>query len=130
MRRGSPTGEAHDGPVGGKRVDGTTGREEATVHARVSSYQGTGGSIESSLEQLDEVVPVVRGMDGSRGLIYLVDRGSGKSISITLWESADAMRASEDAANRLRRDSSASSGDTIVGVERYEVAFLDVSEGS
>jgi len=100
------------------------------VHARVSSYQGTGGSIESSLEQLDEVVPVVRGMDGSRGLIYLVDRGSGKSISITLWESADAMRASEDAANRLRRDSSASSGDTIVGVERYEVAFLDVSEGS
>jgi heme-degrading monooxygenase HmoA len=100
------------------------------MHARVSTYQGSAESIERSLEQADEVVPVVRSMDGSRGLIYLVDRSSGKSISITLWESADAMKASEEAANRLRRDSSDASGETIVGVERFEVTTLDLSDGS
>lgn len=110
------------------RESETTGREEAAVHARVSTYQGTSETIDRSLEQADEVVPVVRGMDGSRGMIYLVDRSSGKSLSITLWESAEAMQASEEAANRLRRDSSASAGDTIVDVERYEVALLDVPE--
>lgn len=98
------------------------------MHARVSTYQGTSETIDRSVEQADEFVPVVRGMDGSRGMIYLVDRSSGKSLSITLWESAEAMQASEEAANRLRRDSSASAGDTIVDVERYEVALLDVPE--
>jgi len=95
------------------------------MHARVSTYQGTGDTIDLALAQADEIAPVVRGIDGSRGLIYLVDRASGKSVSITLWESPEAMQASEEAANRLRRDTSDSAGETIVGVDRYEVAHFD-----
>jgi heme-degrading monooxygenase HmoA len=100
------------------------------MFARVSTYQGTSETIDRSLDRSDEVVPVVRGLDGSRGLIYLFDRGSGKSVSITLWESAEAMQASEEAANRIRRDSADASGETIVGVDRFEVGLLDLGEGS
>ncbi len=96
------------------------------MHARVSTYQGTSEAIARSLEQNEEIVPVVRGMEGSLGLILLVDSTSGKSLSITLWDGAEAMAASEEAADRLRRDSAASSGEAIVGVERYEVALFDV----
>jgi hypothetical protein len=40
------------------------------------------------------------------------------------------MRASEQAADRLRRDSAASSGQTIASVDRYEVALLDLNRPS
>jgi hypothetical protein len=97
------------------------------MHARVSTYQGTSDSIDRALAQ-EEVVPVVRGMDGNRGLIYLVDRESGKSLSITLWDTAEALKESEQAANRLRRESSEASGETIEGVDRFEVAWYEVAE--
>lgn len=96
------------------------------MHARVSTYEGTGESVERSLAQGDELVPIVRGMQGSRGMIVLVDRDAGREVTITLWEDEEAMRESERAADRLRRDSAASSGQTIVSVDRYEVVLLDV----
>jgi hypothetical protein len=37
----------------------------------------------------------------------MVDRHSGISLSFTLWESEEAMHASEDAANRMRSDAAA-----------------------
>lgn len=104
-------------------------REEGKMHARVSTYQGTAESIERSIEQGEELLPVIRGLDGSRGILVLVDRDSGKSISITLWEDEQAMKASEEAANRIRRDSAEASGEAIVGVERYEVAEIQVDAG-
>jgi heme-degrading monooxygenase HmoA len=67
-------------------------------------------------------------MDGFQGVYFLVDRQSGKGLSITLWESEEAMRASEDAANQLRSESAEASGEEILGVERYEVAIAP--EGS
>jgi heme-degrading monooxygenase HmoA len=60
-------------------------------------------------------------MEGFEGMIALVDRHSGKTLGITFWESEEAMRASEEAANRLREESSEVGGEEIAGVERYEV---------
>jgi hypothetical protein len=34
----------------------------------------------------------------------LVDRGSGKALTMTLWESEEAMRASEEEANQFRTE--------------------------
>jgi heme-degrading monooxygenase HmoA len=44
-------------------------------------------------------------MEGFEGMIALVDRHSGKTLGITFWESEEAMRASEEAANQLRQES-------------------------
>jgi len=65
-------------------------------------------------------------MDGFRGMIALGDRQSGKTLGITFWESEEAMRASEEEANRLREESAEAGGDTIAGVERYEVGVFEV----
>ena len=59
-------------------------------------------------------------------MIALGDRQSGKTLGITFWESEEAMRASEEAANRLREESAEAGGDTITGVERYEVGLFEV----
>jgi hypothetical protein len=97
------------------------------VHARVSILEGPPELIGEGLRQAREVVlPRGRLMDGFKGMIALVDRHSGKTLGITFWESEEAMRASEEVANRLREESAEAGNDTIAGVERYEVGLFEV----
>lgn len=74
--------------------------------------------------------PSHEGSGASIGLqlapINLVDRSSGKTLTITLWETEEAMRNGEEAANRIRTDKAAASGGKIVSVEHYEVAAAEL----
>jgi hypothetical protein len=65
-------------------------------------------------------------MDGNRGAIHLMDREAGKQLSITLWESAEAMRASEEKANQVRGDAAQTTSADVGGVERFEVAVAEL----
>ena len=58
----------------------------------------------------------------------LGDRQTGKTLGVTFWESEQALKASEEAANSLREESAEALSDTIAGVERYEVGFLELTE--
>ena len=75
----------------------------------------------------EHVLPTAQQIDGFKGLIALVTAKTGKTIGITLWESEEAMRTSEEEANRLRSESAEAGGETIAGVERHEVALFEVS---
>jgi heme-degrading monooxygenase HmoA len=93
------------------------------VFAWVSTYTGTSDEIDEAIRQVREnVLPSVEQLDGYKGAYFLVDRQSGKSLSVTLWESEEAMRDSEEAANSLRSEVAEALGTQMVGVERYEVA--------
>ncbi len=102
------------------------------MHARVSIFEGSPDEIDEGLRQArEQVLPQVKQMDGFKGLIVkgliaLGDRQSGKTLGITLWESEEDMRASEEAANRLREESAEAGGGTVAGVERYEVGLFEV----
>ena len=94
------------------------------MFARVSTLRGAPEQIDDGIRQVREnVLPSVEQMDGYQGGYLLVDRQNGTSISITLWESEEATRASEEAANQLRSDAAGSAGGTVQDVERYEVAL-------
>jgi heme-degrading monooxygenase HmoA len=71
-------------------------------------------------------VPQALQIAGYKGIIGLLDRESGKSLSVTFWEDEQAMRASEEEANRLRGESAEAGGETVAGVERYEVTIYEV----
>lgn len=99
------------------------------MHARVSTFQGPTDpqQVEEGLRHAREtILPQARQMDGFKGVIGLLDRQSGKSLTVTLWESEQAMRTSEEEANRLRQESASATSETVEGVERYEVAFFEV----
>ena len=98
------------------------------MHARMSIFEGPPDMIDESLRQAREVVlPQAKEMDpGFKGIIALTDRQSGKLLGITFWESEEAMRASEEDANRLREESAEVGGGTVAGVERYEVGLFEV----
>ena len=97
------------------------------MFARVSTFQGppdqTAEGIRIAREQ---ILPAARLQDGFLGIYLLYDREGGRSLAITLWETEEDLKASEEAALRARAESARATGDVIVGVERYEVALQEL----
>jgi len=99
---------------------------EGAKAARVSSLEGPVEKIDEGTRRAQEnVLPKARQVSGWKGVVSLVDRRSGRGKIITLWGSTDALRASEEQANRLRQETAESGGQKITGVDRYEVAVAE-----
>lgn len=97
------------------------------MHARVSTFQGNPEQAAEGIRLVKErVVPIARLQDGFKGIYVLLDRESGRSLAITLWETESDLRASEEATLRAKTASAASAGETFVGVERYEVVLREL----
>jgi heme-degrading monooxygenase HmoA len=97
------------------------------MHARVTTMEGTSERLDEGLRQIrEDVLPQLQQQDGFKGFVVFDNRQSGKLIGFSLWESEQAMQASEDVADRTRRESAGVMDDTIAGVERYEVALFEV----
>lgn len=93
---------------------------------RMSTFQGSSEQSDEEIEQQimilrENILPTARKMDGYKGILSLGDRSTGKSISLTFWESQEAMRASEEAAGRLRQHAADEVKEGVAGVERFEV---------
>jgi hypothetical protein len=98
-------------------------REGASA-ARVSRIEGDPGKIDDATQRAkQDLLPRVRQLSGFQGAISLVDRKSGQTLIITLWESPETLRASEEEAEKLRQESADAGKGRVVGVERYEVMF-------
>ena len=98
------------------------------MHARVSTLEGGSiDQIESGVRVLrEQVIPAAQQIEGFMGVISLADRASGKGITITLWESEEALHASEEAANQLRQEAADALQASIASVERYEVVLSEI----
>ena len=101
------------------------------MFARVSTYEGRPEQLdEMHHEGVEHVLPALEMQDGFSGGIVFADRQSGKVLAVTLWESEQAMDATEDASHWMRVFSAETGGGTVRSVERYEVFFSAVQEAS
>ena len=101
---------------------------------RMSIFQGAPGQTDEQVEQnnkimQEKILPSARQMSGFKGVLSLGDRKSGKAISLTFWETEEAMKASEEAANQLRQQAADEIADQVAGVERYEVYISELPQG-
>jgi heme-degrading monooxygenase HmoA len=95
---------------------------EGANAARMSILKGDPARIDDGIRTaVEDVLPEIREIDGWKGVLMLVNRSSGDAKVITLWESTDALAASESTADAMRRRTAEAAGETIAGVERYEV---------
>lgn len=69
-------------------------------------------------------MPAVQGIDGCVGVSAMIDRGSGRCIITTAWESDEAMRASADKASQLRNQAAETFGGSVEKIEEWEIAVL------
>ena len=101
------------------------------MFARVSTYEAHPEQLdEMNSEGVEHVLPALRKQDGFSGGLVLADRETGKVLAVTLWESEQAMEATEDASYWLRAFGAESGGGTVRSVERYEVFFSAVEHAS
>ena len=91
------------------------------MFARVSRFEVPKGMLSKDIEGVKETRERIAAIPGTLGMYYLVDRASGETMAITLWESEQAMRDSETAASQVRSDTTAAVSAKLVAIERYEV---------
>lgn len=95
------------------------------MFARVTTIQAPPESTEEAIiVTREKAIPQARQIAGFKGALSLVDRTTGKGLTITLWESEEALKTSDEAANQIRSDAVAAvTGAEVVSVDRYEVAI-------
>jgi heme-degrading monooxygenase HmoA len=92
------------------------------MFARVSRYQVEPDRLDEAVEGFREASSALAELDGAAGGYLLVDWETGSAITITLWDSRNALDASDTRAASLRRRAMAASAGTVQAVEKYEVA--------
>src|SRR5215211_4243028 len=99
------------------------------MFARVSTYEGRPEQLdEMHQEGMEHVLPALEMQDGFSGGLVLADRQSGKVLVVTLWESEQALDATEDASHWMRIFGAQSGGGTISSVKSYEFFFSVIQE--
>ena len=93
------------------------------MHARVSTYRFPPDGLDEAVREFEDAVPKVQEMEGNKGAVLLVDRASAKGMTITYWESEQAMQGSTAAADEVREGTASAAGGSIESVEGYEVAL-------
>lgn len=90
------------------------------MFARIGTWQGSAGELEEWIERSrTRVKPNIRKDPGLQAVYWLVDRDAVKGLIVTIWESEEAMRASEEA--RAKRQAAMSATGAKVTTERFEV---------
>ena len=90
------------------------------MHARVSRYSGDADRLSAGFEAVTRELEQI---DGFAQAFFLTDHESGRAISITLWDSREALDASAEAAHRMRTRATEPADATIDGVESYDVVL-------
>lgn len=96
------------------------------MFARVSTYKTGPETVSNTPAQ--EIVDRVRQIPGNKGIYYLAGNGIDKAISITLWDTEEAMVESREEANKIRKDNSDAEKTQILEVEEFEVTVSSLKD--
>jgi heme-degrading monooxygenase HmoA len=102
---------------------------EGARAARVSILEGSPERLDEGTRYgQEEILPQLRRLGGFKGFVSLIDRDRGRTNLISLWESDDALRMTEEQANQLRERAAQGAASRVVGIERYEVALAELGQ--
>jgi heme-degrading monooxygenase HmoA len=96
------------------------------MFARVSTFQGKAEDIKNSVNFIRTEIPQkMKDVKGYKGFLMLINPSAEKSIGITFWDSEENMKASEQEANKVRKETADKTAEKILSVEPYEIAVQD-----
>jgi heme-degrading monooxygenase HmoA len=97
------------------------------MYARLTTTVVGPAEDDSAAEIFEQVVPTMRELEGYRGLVVLSDLDEGRFLVLSLWETAEAMEASEGMAARISAAESAKRDFEIESTARYRVDTFDLA---
>src|SRR5829696_2343390 len=96
------------------------------MHARLTTIEAPPDRMDDATRHVQEqILPQLQQLDGFNGFIALRDRGSGRVRGVALWEIEEALRATDEAAARIRSGVVEATGGTVASVENYEVVVFE-----
>jgi heme-degrading monooxygenase HmoA len=90
------------------------------MFARVSTYRG---GMDRLLEGFRRTTEPLAQLDGFERAYFLTDADSGRSMTMTLWDSRSAMDASAEWAEKAREHATHDSGAVVESVTGFQVAL-------
>ena len=91
------------------------------MFARIGTWQGSNEELSQWIARSrEQVKPDIVKDPGLKAAYWLVDRSAGKGLIVTLWQSEEAMRASEEARARRQAATTRTTGATVT-TDRYEI---------
>lgn len=98
------------------------------MYARVMTGEVKPGAEETFVKVIrDQVIPRASALPGFRGGYWLRDLDSDSVLGVTLFESEEALRASQEQADRIREEASRAAGVDPPVFHSYEV-IVSVAE--
>jgi heme-degrading monooxygenase HmoA len=95
------------------------------MFARVSTYTVPADGAGEAVQSFRAAVEQILGLDGLAGAYFLVAREGEKAITLTLWDTAEAMETSRVRASRARSDAARAADASVESVEEFEVAIAE-----
>ncbi len=101
------------------------------MYARITTIHSPRERMDKGIEEVrKQILPLMQEIEGFRGLVGLVDRRSNMGLTISLWETEEAMHESEDVGDQLRaKAAGAMKAETEPMVNRYEVVLFELEDG-
>jgi heme-degrading monooxygenase HmoA len=98
------------------------------MFARVSAYHADEDN-EKLLGAFQETIGPLQVVDGFSHAYFLVDKDTGRAVSITIWDDESAMDASEAGGEERRQRRAEISGASVDSVDHFEVGLIAVAPG-
>ena len=104
---------------------GADGEEEPTCARGTPDKTGPETVADTPTE---DIVSRVRQIPGCKGIYYLSGKETDKAISITLWDTEEAMTASRQEANKIRKENSEEEKPETGSLEEFEVTLSSLND--
>ena len=91
------------------------------MFARVTTYELEEGRATESIAAFEPAIERIRTLEGLVEAYYLVERNGMHAVTLTLWDSADAMERSRVAASSARTEAAREAGAEVTSTYELEV---------
>lgn len=96
------------------------------MHARVTTIEVGPEEPDSVAAIFEQILPTMRSLDGYLGLLVLDEPDRTRFLVVSLWESAEALEASEPTAARIVAAETAGRDFRLESMKRYRVDSFDL----
>jgi len=92
------------------------------MFARTSTWSGSPEALQKWADNAASTVKgFVEGLPGNAGVVFLIDRRNGQALTLTLWDTDDAAKATDKFAEQSRAATVAATGTELIARGSYEV---------
>ena len=98
------------------------------MFARLTTYELDEGRASESIAAFEPAIEHIRGLDGFAEAYFMVEKDGRHAVTMTLWESLDAMQRSRVAASSARTDAAQAAGAEVTSTYEFEVAIHTAAE--